>query len=183
MFTCTRGAHAAIETFDKAVLHRLASRRKRASGTTRDVVPVDLAICGEGQDRVTGQFRAVVADNHTRLAAPLDQLVQFPRHTLARDRRIGDSREAFPGYVIDHIQDAKAATAGELIMHEVQRPTGIRPRFDQDRGTAANSLAPGPALAYRQPLFAIEPLLGECAAFTCQAVGRCGLCPKSRPRA
>ncbi len=40
-------AHATVETFHKAVLHRLASRWKRSFGTTRDVVPVDLAICGD----------------------------------------------------------------------------------------------------------------------------------------
>ena len=37
-------AHAAIEAFGKAVLHRLSGG---------DVVPVDLAICGEGEDRRT----------------------------------------------------------------------------------------------------------------------------------
>jgi len=85
-----------------------------------DVVSVDLTICGEGQDRVTGQFRAVIRNNHAQFTSTLDQLVQFPRHALAGDQHIRNCCEAFPCHDIDHVQDAKAPTAGELIMHEVQ---------------------------------------------------------------
>src|SRR5690606_38353796 len=46
-------AHPTVEAFDETVLHRLARR---------DVVPFDPVLGTPLQDRVTGQFRAVVAD-------------------------------------------------------------------------------------------------------------------------
>ena len=58
-------AHATVEGFDVAVLHRLAGR---------DVVPFDLMLFAPAQDRVRGELGAVVGDDHPRLAAPLDDV-------------------------------------------------------------------------------------------------------------
>jgi hypothetical protein len=57
----------AIEALDEGILHRFARR---------DVVPCDVALIGPCQDSVAGEFAAVVADNHLRLAALDHQPVQ-----------------------------------------------------------------------------------------------------------
>ncbi len=53
-------AQATIERFHKAVLLRLARR---------DVVPLDPGVLALGEDGVTGQFGAIVADHHARQPA------------------------------------------------------------------------------------------------------------------
>src|SRR5216684_1487965 len=50
---------------------------------------------------------------------------QFARHPPSRDRRVGDRRQTFPGHVIDDVQDAEPAAAGELVVHKIKRPAGI----------------------------------------------------------
>jgi len=57
-------AHPAVEALDEAVLHRFARR---------DGVPFDLMIRGPAEDGVRGELGAVVADDHSRLAASLDE--------------------------------------------------------------------------------------------------------------
>ena len=52
-------AHPAIEAFHKTILHRLASRWKRAFGTTRDVMPLDLTIFLPLEDGIRCEFRPV----------------------------------------------------------------------------------------------------------------------------
>ena len=69
-------AHPPVETLDEAVLHGLARR---------DVVPFDPVLGTPPQDRVTGQFRPIIADNHAGLSAALDQGRQFTRHAASRD--------------------------------------------------------------------------------------------------
>src|SRR5665213_2481658 len=46
----------------------------------------------------------------------------------------------------------------ELVVDEVERPAGIDPRLDQDRGAASNGPPPGPALANRQPFLPVKPV-------------------------
>jgi hypothetical protein len=82
-----------------------------------------------GQHGVAGELGAVVRDNHARLA---------PR------------RQAFPGHVIDDIQDLEAATIGELIMDKIQRPAGIRPSLDRDRRPDSDRAAASPALTHTE---------------------------------
>ena len=43
-------------------------------------------------------------------------------------------------------------------MNEIQRPSGIRPRLDQNRGTCAESLAPRTPLADGQPFLTVESI-------------------------
>ena len=124
--------HPTVEAFDEAVLHGLAGR---------DVVPFDLVLGAPLQDRVRGQFRPVVRDDHSGLAAAFDQRRQLPRHAAARDGRVGYRRKAFARHVIDDIQHPEAPPAGELIMHEVERPAGVGPCLDQDRGPCPDGLA------------------------------------------
>lgn len=107
-------------------------------------MPFDLVLGAPLQDRVRGQFGAIVRDDqsHSGLAAAFDQRRQFPGLAAARDRGVRDCRKAFPGHVIDHVQHPEAPSAGELVMNEVQRPTGVCTGFDQDRGSCADGLAP-----------------------------------------
>ncbi len=104
-------AQPAVEAFHKAVLHRLSGG---------DVVPFDLLLRAPLQDRVRGQLRPVVADDHPWPAAAFDQSRQFPDNTAARDGPVRDCRKALPRDVIDHVQHPKPPPAGKLVMHEVQ---------------------------------------------------------------
>ncbi|MEY9278897.1 hypothetical protein ABIA03_000089 [Bradyrhizobium yuanmingense] len=52
-------------------------------------------------------------------AALSDQRGQFARHPVSRDRGVGDRRQAFPGDVIDDVQDPETSAAGELVMDKV----------------------------------------------------------------
>src|SRR6202012_2480597 len=61
-------AQTAVEAFDKAVLHRLAGR---------DVMPFDPELLLPGQDRIRSELGAVVADDHARTAACLDDLAKL----------------------------------------------------------------------------------------------------------
>ncbi len=142
-------AHSPIEAFDETVLHGLSRR---------DVVPFYPMLGAPPQDRVTGQFRPIIADNHFWLSAALDQRCQFTRHPAPRYRRVWDGSQAFARDVIDHVENAEALAVGELVMDEIQRPARIGPRLDQDRGPRPNSFAPSAPLAHRQPFLAVEPI-------------------------
>ena len=141
--------HPPVEGFHETVLHGLAGC---------DVVPVNGMVLRPGEDRMRGELSAIVGDNHPRLAAPGDQVRQLPGHPHARDRGVGDRGQALARHVIDDVENPEATTIGHLIVNEVERPAGVDPGFDQDRGADANSSPPGSALADRQPLFAIEPV-------------------------
>src|SRR5437016_6124882 len=69
-------AHPAIERFDIAVLHRSAGC---------DVVPFHPMLLGPAQDRVRGELSAVVGNDHTRLAARIDERRKLARNPFARD--------------------------------------------------------------------------------------------------
>jgi hypothetical protein len=91
-------------------------------------------------------------------AAPGDDGVELARHPPAGDRGVGDRRQAFFGDVIDHVEDAKAPPVRKLVVDEVDRPAGVRPRLDQDRRPHARGPLAALALADGQALFATEPL-------------------------
>lgn len=99
-------AQAAIEALDEGVLGRLAGR---------DVVPVDLAVVGEGQDRVRGELGPVVTDYGLGLSTRVEQGRQLPCHACAGQGCVGDQREAFPRAVVYHGQHPEAAAIGQLV--------------------------------------------------------------------
>lgn len=86
---------SAIEAFDEGVLDRL---------TRCDVVPFYLGPIRPLQDRVAGKLAAIVADNHLRLAALLDDPVQFTSDAQTGKGCVGDKAQAFPGAIIDDRQ-------------------------------------------------------------------------------
>jgi hypothetical protein len=142
-------AHAPVKAFAEAVLHGLS---------WRDVTPFDPMFARPREDGVGGELRPVVGDDHARLAAPRDQRRQFAGDALPGNRRVRDRRQAFAGYVVDDVKNAEPPPAGELVVHEVQRPAGVRLRLDGDRRPRPNRAAASPALAHRQPFLAVEPV-------------------------
>mgnify|MGYP003346125094 FL=1 len=72
MFVETFVTQAAVEGFDEAVLRRFPRR---------DVMPLDLALFLPAEDRMKCQLRAVVADDHARYSAGLDDAVEFTGDT------------------------------------------------------------------------------------------------------
>ena len=73
-----------------------------------DIVPADATSARPFQDCHTGQLRAVVGDAHLRLGfAPGNGGIQLSRHAGARQRRIGDERQALAGAVIYNHHDAE----------------------------------------------------------------------------
>ena len=125
---------AAVEALDEGVLGRLARR---------DVVPVDPAVVGEGQDRVQGELGPVAADYGLGLSANFEQGRQLPCYPCAGQGRVGDQREAFPRAVVDHGQHPEATAIGQLVGHEVERPELGRHQRQRHRGPRADRpLAP-----------------------------------------
>ena len=64
-------------------------------------------------------------------------------HPLAGDRRVGHGRQALPRHVVDDVQHPEAPAAGELVVHEVQRPAGVGAGLDQDRRAGADGTPAG----------------------------------------
>jgi hypothetical protein len=115
-------AHAAVEGFADAVLHRLAGG---------DEVPGDAGGLGPGEHGVRGELGPVIGDDEIGLAAPADDLGQFPRHAAARDGRVRDCCQALLRHVVDDVEDAEAPARAELVVDEVDRPARVRPGLDQ----------------------------------------------------
>lgn len=65
-------AHAAVETFDVAILRR---------PSLCDVVPLDLVILRPCKNGIRGEFGPFVGDDHAGLASPLDQHRQLSGDT------------------------------------------------------------------------------------------------------
>lgn len=74
-------AQAAVERLDERVLGGLCRC---------DVGPLDPGPVGPAQDRIAGELSAVVADDHSRLAARRDQPIEFGCHPQARERGVGN---------------------------------------------------------------------------------------------
>ncbi len=73
-------AEPAVEAFNEAVLHWLAGR---------DIVPVHGSFLAPAQDRYTGEFGAIVANDGSRLCPTLpDECVQLAGDTVTRQRGI-----------------------------------------------------------------------------------------------
>ena len=79
---------ATLETLTDAVLHRLSGRNE---------VPGDLVLARPGEHRVRGELGTIVGDDELGLAAPRHQSRKLASDPLARDRRIGDRRQALLG--------------------------------------------------------------------------------------
>src|SRR5690606_29698327 len=121
----------------------------------------ERCLCADGYDPLPyslgDELRAVVGNNHVRLATPADQIGQFTCHPATGDRCIRDGCQTLSRDVIDDVEHPEPPTAGELVMHEVERPARIRSRLDQDWCSRVHCSPPCPALANRQLFLAVEP--------------------------
>lgn len=138
-----------IEGLDKAVLGWLAGC---------DVVPFDTVILLPSKDRSRGQLSAVVADDHARTAAALDEPIELASDPDAGQRVVGDEGQAFPAEVVDHGEDAELATASKSIGDEVQRPALVGILRNRQRRPGAERTLTAAALPHHQPFLAIEPV-------------------------
>ena len=142
-------AHAAVEALHVAVLHRSARS---------DVMPLHADLPAPCQHGIAGELRAVVADDHTGLAAPGDQLGQLAHDTAPRDRGVRHRCQALPGHVIDYVEHAEPATRRHLVMDKVQAPALVRQRQHRSRCSGPHgspAAAPPPDC---QSFLLIEPL-------------------------
>jgi transposase len=121
-------------------------------------MPRDPVVLRPGEHGVGSELGPVVRHDHAGLPTTLDQHRQFARVASARDRGVGDRRQALSRHVIDDVQDAEPPASGELVMNKIQRPAGVGSRLDQDRRPRSHSAPPTPSLAHRQAFFAIEPV-------------------------
>ncbi len=111
-------------------------------------MPFDLMLLAPAQDRIRGELGVIVGHDHLWLAAALDEGRQFAGNSFARDRGVRDSRQAFPRHVVDNVEDTEAATAGELVVHEVERSTGVRLGLDKDGRPGSYCLAAASTFAH-----------------------------------
>ena len=133
------GPHLAIEALDLAFLHGL---------TRRDVAPLDPLILRPGEDGERGELHAVVADDHAGPASPLDEGGKPPGYPMTGIRDVRDGGQALVGDVSDQVENPKPAAVGDLVMAEVQRPSGIRPCLHQKGNPDANGPLAALALAH-----------------------------------
>src|SRR5919107_2130984 len=139
----------ALEALADPVLHRLAGR---------DEVPWNLVLARPGEHRVRGELGAVVGDDELGLATPGDQVRELARDPLARDRGVGDRRQALLGDIVEDVQDPEAPAAGHLVVDEVDRPASVRACGpDERRSRADGPLATAPTLDH-ESLLAVEAL-------------------------
>lgn len=114
-------------------------------------MPFDLPVLLPRQDRVRGQFGAIVRDHHTGIAPQLCDPVQFPRHTMARDRRLDDGGQALPAEVVDDAQDPEPPTPGQAVGHGVEGPALAGSLQDRHRCAGPKRPIPPATLTHRQP--------------------------------
>jgi len=91
-----------------------------------------------------------------RSAAPADDGVQFTHDAQARQRGVGDQRQALPRVVIDHGQHPEATAFGEGIGDEVEAPSGVGAIRNEHGPTCAQRPLAAAAPAHLQLLFPVE---------------------------
>ena len=105
------------EAFDEGVLNRLAAI---------DIVPIDPDLLGPAKNGVACEFCPIVADNRLGLAARGDQKIELASGPEARERGVGDGREALPCAVVEDGENPEKPPANELVRDEIQRPAAVR---------------------------------------------------------
>src|SRR4051812_37277334 len=100
----------------------------------------------------------MVGDDHGRRAAAGDERGELACDPLARDRGIGNRQEALLGDVVHHVQDAQATAAGELVVHEVDRPSRVGQGWQEQRRPGASGALTASSAPHRQSFLTIEPL-------------------------
>ena len=109
-------ANRPVIALDVGVLLRLARL---------DEVDTDAAFCCPRQGHGADVFRAVVAPDRNWLSAPFNDPVERAYHAFGRQREVDLDSQTFAVEVVDHIEQTDPAPIGELVVHEVHRPTLI----------------------------------------------------------
>ncbi len=141
-------AHPAVEALDVAILHGLSGR---------DVVPLDAMILRPCEDRVRGELPC----RGQRRSCPACRVGEIRSVSSRATRRpeidVSGIAAAFARHVIDDVEHTEAPPAGELIVHEVQRPARVRPCLDRDRRPRPPRVA-APGACAPSGLLAVEPV-------------------------
>jgi hypothetical protein len=118
----------AVEALDERMLLRLSGR---------DVVPRDAMLLSPAQHGQAGELGTVIGNNHSWAIAAGDDGIKLAGDTQARQRRIGDQRQAFASEIVDDCQDAKPPAIGERVREKIQAPALFGPC-----GNAIGALVP-----------------------------------------
>lgn len=71
-------------------------------------MPFDASVLLPGKNGIRCQFHPIIADHHAGIATPLYDNIQSTGHALARDRSVGNGRQAFVREIVDYAQDTEA---------------------------------------------------------------------------
>ena len=140
-------AEPPIETLHESVLGGLAGL---------DIVPFHTSRLGPFQDRVTGELRAIVRNNHLRLASPTDEALEFARHPLTRQRRVHQDSQAFSAVIIDDAERPDPSTIAERVGHKVEAPSLIGAFRDQHGPPRSDGTLATTTLTNSEPFFLVE---------------------------
>src|SRR4029077_4228425 len=83
---------------------------------------------------------------------------QLAGHAPSRDRGVRDRGQALSRDIVDDVEDTKAPSTGELVMHEVDRPAGIGLGCDENRGPRSHGAPARTAFAHGEAFLTIEPI-------------------------
>jgi hypothetical protein len=97
----------------------------------------------------------MVGDDDAGLAAARDQPGQLARDAPTRDRGVGDCRQALPRHVVDDVEHAATPAAGELVVHDIERPSRVALRLEQDRRPCPDRTTSGATPADGETVLAI----------------------------
>ena len=106
-------AQLSIERLNKRILNRFARR---------NIVQLGARLFDPAQHSSARQLGPVVRDDRQRPALQIAKSIQFPDDPGARQGWVHDARQTFSREVVDDVENAKAATVIEGILHKVQRP-------------------------------------------------------------
>src|SRR5215467_2672243 len=102
---------AAIEPFDKAVLHRFA---------WFDELQSHAMLFSPFSQSYSDELGTIIQSELERIAALRGYLVKLAHHPLGRQVEVDDDRERFAIEVVDHIEGAEARTIPQRIAHKVR---------------------------------------------------------------
>ena len=139
---------AAIERFHERILCRLPGC---------NVVPFDAGLLHPFQDRVTGQLRAVVRDDHLRAATLVDQTGEFPRNADTRQRDIDNRRQGLACEVIDDAERPEPPAIAQGVGDEVEAPSLVRPLGEVHRAAGADCALPAAPALHGETFLLVDP--------------------------
>jgi hypothetical protein len=86
-----------------------------------------------------------------------EESIELASDPDARDRSVGDQRQALTGAIVHHDQDADATAIEELVGDEVERPAIVWPLWDEHRRPRAQGPLAATSSTDHEAFFAIQP--------------------------